>query len=139
MKKRIILPALLTALALTACGANTTTTPPTTSAAAAWAPAGMTAYGAGLAWEWTPQTQVTCKTYQDGSCYGVTVATQFGCSDGVYVELSIIDSSGASVGRANDITAGLTTGGKAKVALDMPGGAPKGAKARLSKLNCLGG
>lgn len=137
VKRALVAAAALFVLA--GCGVNGRTPAPTTSATLEplWAPAGMTAYGAGLAWEWTPTALVDCKVYQDG-CYGITVATQYGCPNGIFIEVSILDASGASIDKANDITAGLSAEGTAKSVLSPPGGAPKGAKAKLTRLNCLG-
>lgn len=143
--KRVVVAAAAL-FALTACGVNDTTSAPlaapqTTPAVelATWTPpAGMTAYGSGLAYAWTPLADVDCKSYQDG-CYGITVATQNGCPNGIYIELAITDESGAVVDKANDITAGLGKGATAKAVLSPPGGSPTGAKGRLAKLNCLGG
>lgn len=101
-----------------------------------WPPADMDDAG-DVAWRWTQASEVSCKSYQDG-CYGITVAAKYGCPSGVYIELAIIDTSGAAVDRANEITAGLGQGDVAKAVLSPPGGSPSGAKAKVTKLNCLG-
>lgn len=111
-----------------------TAAPTTTATAADWAPSGYTAFG-DVAYRWT-QSGITCKSFQDG-CFGVTVATQNGCPGGVYIELAIVDANGAVVGKANEITAGLSKADVAQAVLSPPGGAPEGAKARVSQLNCL--
>lgn len=79
---------------------------------------------------------VTCKEYQDG-CYVYKILRTLGCSGGVYIEVAVLDD-GVVVDKANEITAGLQPGDEASVSLAPPGGIPSGAKARMSKLNCLG-
>lgn len=139
---RIAAAIAATALALTACSGQATPQPTPSSASAAsssgavWPPSNMTGFGPNLAWRWTEKGTFRCESYQDG-CFGVTVMTLNGCPDGVYIEVGVIDASGAVVDKANEITAGLAPVGIARATLSPPGGVGAGAQARLTKLSCL--
>lgn len=133
MKVRYAVAVGVAVLALAGCSAKgSTTTKPAT--AAPWAPTGYTEYG-DVAYRWT-SSGFACKSYQD-NCFGVTVVARDGCPDGVYIELAVLDANGAVVDKANEITAGITNKDVAQAVLSPPGGAPKNAKARVTKLNCL--
>jgi hypothetical protein len=126
---------VLALVLLAGCAGKPSTTVATaaTSAAASWASPGYTEMG-DVAYRWT--STLACKSYQDG-CFGITVITQNGCPNGVYIELAVMDTSGAVVGKANQITAGLAETDVAQETLSPPEGVTKGSKARVSKLNCL--
>lgn len=65
----------------------------------------------------------------------VTTMAAAGCPDGLYVEATV-DAGGASVGRANSITASLPQGKDAIVKLTDTSGV--GEKMGLTDLHCLG-
>lgn len=145
LRSRLLIgPVLLALICLAGCasGGTVATTPPTittpTTQDADWPPVGMTAWDQSIAFKWTPIAEVKCKSFQDGGCYGITITSKYACPSGIYVEVAIVDASGASIDKANDITAAGLAGGTVKTVLSPPGGAPSGAKARVSKLNCLG-
>lgn len=104
------------------------------AADASWVPAGMKSVG-DVAWKWTEDGLVECKSYQD-RCFGVTVSPRYACPGGIYIEVAVLDG-GVVVDKANEITAGLGSGQTARAVLSPPGGAKRGAKAQLSDLNCL--
>lgn len=101
--------------------------------AASWHPADMKERD-DLAWKWS-HNEVKCESFYAG-CWGITIVTQYGCPSGVYVELGILDSSGAIVGKANTITAGLGPGDTAKAAIGTTDDSARQAK--LTQLQCMG-
>lgn len=140
MKARYFAAVGFAVLALAGCASGGTAAPtptaaPTTKADTSWAPIGMKHVGS-LAWTWTPAAEFDCKSYQDG-CFGVTVATRDGCPGGIYIEVAVLDSSGAVVDKANEITAGLGPGDVAKAVLAPAGTVASNAQAKLADLNCL--
>lgn len=74
--------------------------------------------------------------YSQCLVYHVTTMAPAGCSGGLYVEATV-DAGGASVGRANSITASLPQGKDAIVKLTDTSGV--GESMGLTDLHCLGG
>lgn len=144
--RRALLAGLVFVGALTGCtvtaapDATEESAVPTSRATAtvddSWVTSGFTRYDDELAWQWQ-SLDVKCKAYQDDGCFAIKVLARNSCPSGVYVLLSIQNASGDVVGSANEITGGVRAGQAAVATLDMPGGSPKGAKARVSKMNCL--
>lgn len=137
MSVKRALVAVTALLALAGCGANTSTSATTLAAAPTWAPDGMKPLGDGVAGSWVPISEVQCKAYQS-TCWGLNIASEFGCPGGYYVQIAISTADGTIVDSANDITAAIPANGRARVVLSPPTDPPANAQATVSKLNCLG-
>jgi hypothetical protein len=78
-------------------------------------------------------SEVTC-TYSSGSCWGMEAIARDGCPASLYVEISILDASGAAIGYSNDVAGSVSPGQHAKLTFDtMEDGA---SKARLAEVSC---
>jgi hypothetical protein len=127
------------ALALAGCsGGSASSYVPTTQAAAAKSdmPPGFQEleFGVGFRWADNFGTEYECASYAE-SCFGVELYSVYGCPSGVYIELALLNETGAVVGRANEITAGLAPGDHAVVGVVSTTEAPK---AKVSQINCMG-
>ena len=86
-----------------------------------------------LFWRWADDSNVTCGTYP---CSGVEVRTGArGCPGGVYVEAAIMNGE-TSIGRDNEITAGLRDNASAAIILKNYLG--YGDSLRMSDVHCMG-
>ena len=86
-----------------------------------------------LFWRWADDGNVTCGTYP---CSGVEVLTGArGCPGGVYVEAAIMNGE-TSIGRDNEITAGLRENSNAAIILENYLG--YGDSLRMSDVHCMG-
>lgn len=105
---------------------------PTTQAVVTWSPpAGFekTSQDPSVAARWMDDVNCTGE-----SCWGIEIVAHEGCPDGLYVELSILDSSGAAIGYTNDKVGAIQRGGRAKLTFDSyEAGADK---ARLTEVSC---
>lgn len=94
-----------------------------------WVPEGFTPFNNKIATKWTEVPSEGC--YLDG-CYAMEVVSSEQC-DHLYVELALLDSSGANVGFTNDTTSSLSPGQRAVLVFN----ASTGEKARIAKVNCF--
>jgi hypothetical protein len=124
-------------VALAGCGKAATGSSAATTSAAAWAPADYFEVG-DVAFKFMEPGDFDCKSYQD-DCFGISVVSQNRCPNGIYIEVAVTDPSGTIVGKANEITAATNSSDVVKAVLAQPGGSPTGSRAKISKLNCLGG
>jgi len=94
-----------------------------------WAPAGFkVTTNPNVAIRWMEPAEIPT-----GSSWGLIAVTRLGCST-LYVELSILDSTGAAIGYTNDVLTGILPGQDAKLTFsDYTTGA---AKARISDVSC---
>lgn len=100
-----------------------------------WIPAGMKDFGGGVAVKHT-KSATECAEYDD-RCVVVTVHSRWGCSGGVYVEVSYYDSDDVVVDWTNEITASLRPGDTGKAVLGTPSGQDI-TKYRVAEVSCLG-
>lgn len=119
---------------LAGCGGGSGAAPAAESSAP-WAPAGYHEVG-DLAFQFMDSEEFHCKSYQD-NCFGVRVTSKVACPSGIYIEAAVTKPDGTIVGKANDITPAMSSGDVVESLLAQPGGSPQGARAKLSKLNCL--
>lgn len=103
--------------------------------AAPWWPSDYNAYPSdpSVAWRWMEPNEFNC-TYSDGSCWGMEVIARDGCSSSLYVELTILDSSGAAIDYTNDVAGSVTPGQHAKLEFDTFD--EDADKARLAEISC---
>lgn len=67
-------------------------------------------------------------------CWGMELITQNGCPNSLYVELSILDEAGTSVGYTNDTTSALSPGQRAKMLFESF--EDDAHSARLTEVTC---
>lgn len=106
---------------------------PTTQPVVTWSPPEgfqKTSQDPSVAFRWVDRT--TCDT--GDSCWGMEIVAHDGCPDGLYVELSILDSSGAAIGFTNDTVGAIQRGGRARLTFDTYEDAAD--KARLTEVSC---
>lgn len=147
MKKVLVVAGLLVAIGLVCCvGSSLVNSNNSTSSSSsrpvsapatesrAWIPSGFTRYDDSVAYRWMDSPELKC-TYSGvgSSCFGMEVVAHYGC-DNLYVELSELDASGASVGFTNDVAVGIPSGGRAKLVFDTFDSGV--SKARISKVQC---
>lgn len=114
-------------------GAPTHTSAP---AAAAWQPPASFALAPDdptVAVRWMDTAEFKC-TYSSGACWGMEVVARDGCPSSLYVELSLMDATGAAVGYTNAVAGSVSPGQHAKLVFDtLKEGV---AKARLTQVSC---
>ena len=86
-----------------------------------------------IAWRFEDRGEFNC-TYSGASCWGMDVIARDGCSSSLYVELTILDSSGAAIGYTNDAAGRLISGQHAKLVFNTFEASAE--KARISTINC---
>lgn len=74
-----------------------------------WHPEGWNDHGDGLAWKWY---EASCDY---GYCWGIYVLSDSDCTNGLYAEVSIKDSSGVVIDYSNDTLGSLNAGETAKL------------------------
>lgn len=95
---------------------------------------GWTQFAGDFYYQYADPSEYSC-SYSRCLVVHVTTMAAAGCADGLYVEATV-DAGGASVGRANSITASLPQGKDAIVKLTDTSGV--GEKMGLTDLHCLG-
>jgi len=127
------------ALVLAACGSaggRATIVPaaPRATVVPAWWPSDLLGHEGDLtAWRWLKKSEFDC-TYSDVSCWGMKVITRDGCPSSLYVELSILDSSGTAIGYTNDTVGSVAARQEAKLVFDTF--EEDAEKARLAEISC---
>lgn len=94
-------------------------------------PAGFTRYDAGTGYRWIEPAAGDCI---GDKCWAMEVVTRAGCPTSLYVELSLVDSSGTAVGYTNDVAGAVSAGQKARLTFDSFEASAR--TARLTQLNC---
>ncbi len=104
----------------------------TSGGSAAWAPSGYQVVSAdpNVAWKWNAQP--ACPA--GGSCWGMTVIAHAGCPSSLYVEMSVLDGTGAAIGLTNAVTSALTPGQRA--ILNFSSYETNGKSATPTKFSC---
>ena len=98
----------------------------------AWTvPAGFTRFDAGTGYRWIEPVSGDCIA---DKCWAMEVVTRAGCPNSLYVELSLVDSSGTAVGYTNDVAGVVAAGQKARLTFDSF--EPSAHEARLTELTC---
>jgi len=98
----------------------------------AWTPpSGFTRYDAGAGYRWIEPGAGDCIS---DKCWAMEVVTRAGCPNSLYVELSLVDSSGTAVGYTNDVAGVVAAGQKARLTFDSF--EPSAHEARLTELTC---
>jgi len=95
------------------------------------APAGYTKYDAKTAYVWVNPTASECL---GDHCWAMELVTRDGCPTSLYVELSLEDATGTSVGYTNDVAGVLAAGQKARLVFDSF--EASATKARLTQVTC---
>jgi hypothetical protein len=72
-----------------------------------------------------------------GGCLGIIVQTQNGCSNTMYAEIELLDSSDINVGYSNDLIGRVSAGKKAKLIFHLSDSEILSAKNwNVTKINC---
>lgn len=98
---------------------------------------GFAYVGDGVVVRWAnaaEKTESKCASYAE-SCYYVTIRTNVACSDGIYIELQLKNSSGTVIGKANEITPGMRANDKGVFPIATTVKAPKAA---MADVHCMG-
>lgn len=98
-----------------------------------WIPTGFNDYGGGIAWRWGSSSETRC-TYDTGSCWSVMVIAKYGCPNGLYAEIAILDKSDIQIDYTNDTSTNVPPMQKVRLTFDTFNDAAYSA--RLSKLDC---
>jgi hypothetical protein len=99
-----------------------------------WIPTGFNAWSqdANVAYKWLDENEYSC---QGGDyCWGLMVVTQNGCSNNLYVELSILDKNDVQIGYTNDTVSSALPLQKSKLVFDTY--LEDSDTARISKISC---
>lgn len=101
----------------------------------AWYPSNFRAWADDdtVAWRWLQDGEFNCES-SDSSCWGVEVLSQFGCPDGIYAELSIVDEFGSAIAWTNDALGALAMEQKGKLIFETF--EVNAQAATLSELHC---
>jgi hypothetical protein len=62
----------------------------------------------GIAYRWLEDAEFTCELTE--TCWGMSVVTRDGCPESLYVELAILDPSGAKIGFTNALVDAVQPG-----------------------------
>lgn len=98
---------------------------------------GFAYVGDGVAVRWAnaaEKAESKCPSYAE-SCYYATIRTNVACSDGIYIELKLKNSSGTVIGKANEITPGMRANDKGVFPIATTVKAPKAA---MADVRCMG-
>jgi hypothetical protein len=98
-----------------------------------WPPSGFQLAGLDVAFRFLKPGEVSCGGV-GGVCYGMELVTLAGCSS-LYVELTVLDASGANIGMTNDLRSNVRAGERVIMRFSSY---DVGAKqARVEEVTCL--
>ncbi len=95
-----------------------------------WYPEGFESYDSNTAYRFQDKGEFRCDYF---SCWGMEFVSKVSCSS-FYVEITILDSSGANIGYSNDSASGVQPNQKVKMKFDAVEDAAQ--TARLAKVSC---
>jgi len=95
-----------------------------------WYPEGFASYDSNTAYRFQDKGEFRCDYF---SCWGMEFVSKVSCSS-FYVEITILDSSGANIGYSNDSASGVQPNQKVKMKFDAVEDAAQ--TARLAKVSC---
>jgi hypothetical protein len=99
-----------------------------------WYPRGFDSYDSDSAYRFLSgkKGEYRC-TYSGAYCWGIEFVSRTGC-DNLYVELTILDSTGRNIGFTNDTTSGVRAGERVVLIFDTFDSAAD--KARIAEVSC---
>lgn len=83
----------------------------------AWYPSDFNEFSSNLAWRWGTSKETDC-SYSSGSCWTVMVIAKSGCSNSLYGEIKMFDSSDVQIDYTNDSTSTVSPMQKVKLTFD---------------------
>lgn len=85
-----------------------------------------------VGWRWLQRNEYDC-SYGD-ACWGMEVVPKDGCANSLYVELTLLDGSGANVGLDNDSSNAVNPGQRAILVFESF--EDRAASARVAEISC---